>query len=91
MICQKCPAKIPLMRIDGNTKKALALRLKFILEQEQNAYSFWKEHVKPKMKPSKASIVERYFRQKIQSLKIVIWILTPSTERHDDFPGYWRN
>ena len=79
------------MRIDGNLKKALAIRLKFILEEEQHGYDRWVEHIKPKMKKTLADQVERKLKQRIQALKITVWILTPSIERETDFPGYWKN
>jgi hypothetical protein len=88
-ICRKCPANIPLLRLDGNTKKALALRLKLFLEQEEQGYDHWLRVVKPKLKKTLADQLERKHRQRIQAFKIVIWILTPTMERDNDFPGFW--
>jgi hypothetical protein len=89
MICRKCPARINLLRLDGNTKKALAIRLKCILEQEEQGYDHWLRIVKPKLKKTLADQLERKQKQKIQALKIVIWILTPPMERDNEFPGFW--
>jgi len=89
--CRKCPAKIPLMRIDGNTKRALAIRLKFILDEEEKGYAKWLERIKPTLKKTRAEQVERKIKQRIQSLKVTIWILTPPMDRETDFPGYWKN
>lgn len=89
MICRKCPARISILRIDGNTKKALAIRLKFILEEEEKGYDFWIRVVKPKLKKTLADQLERKQKQRIQALKITIWILTPPADRDHEFPGFW--
>jgi hypothetical protein len=91
MICKNCPAKISILRLDGNLKKALAIRLQFILTHEKNGYDHWLEHIKPRLTATRASQVDRMLKQRLQALKIVIWMLTPSMEREDDFPGFWKN
>lgn len=89
--CRKCPAKIPLMRINNAVKKAIAVRLRHILEEEERGYLFWEERVKSQLKPTRAGQVERKIKQRIQALRIVIWMLTPLQDRDSDFPGYWKN
>lgn len=89
MICRKCPANIPILRIDGNTKKAIAIRLKIFLEEEQKGYDHWLRIVKPRLKKTLADQLERKQKQRIQALKIVIWLLTPPMERDNEFPGFW--
>jgi len=91
MVCHACPAKIPLMKINNGVKKAIAFRLQFILDEEQRLYQHWQDHIKQRMKPTRSGQVERAFKQRIQALRIVVWMLTPVMERKEDFPGYWKN
>jgi hypothetical protein len=79
------------MKIDRNVKRALTIRLQAILDHEVAGYNSWKERIAPKMKPTLASTIDRSHRQRIQALRIVIWMLTPTMERNDDFPGFWKN
>jgi hypothetical protein len=91
IVCRKCPAKIPLLKLDGNVRKALALRLKIMLDVEQVNYARWQEAIKPRLTATRSSQMERMLKQRIQALKVVIWMLTPSMDREDDFPGFWKN
>lgn len=90
-ICHRCPAKIPLLKIDKNVKRALCLRLQTILVDEERQYAYWLEHIRPKIKESRARLLDRKMRQQLQALRIVIWMLTPNMERKEDFPGFWKN
>jgi uncharacterized protein len=79
------------MKINNGVKKAIAFRLQFILDEEQRLYQHWQDHIKQRMKPTRSGQVERAFKQRIQALRIVVWMLTPVMERKEDFPGYWKN
>jgi hypothetical protein len=91
MVCQKCPAKITLLRVDANVRRAIRIRLQFVYEEESRKHKWWEENIKPKMKATRAAQVERKFKQTLQALRITLWLLTPSMERTDDFPGFWKN
>lgn len=91
MICSRCPAKISLMKLDANVKRAIVLRLKLFLKEEEGQYARWLEVYKPRLKKTAASHIDRRFRQRIQAFKLVIWILSPRDDRDRHFPGYWSN
>lgn len=91
MTCQKCPAKLPLLKINKRVKRAIAVRLSHVLEEEMRGYQFWNDRIKGTMKATRAAQVERKMKQRIQALRIVIWMLTPPLERQSDFPGFWKN
>lgn len=90
-VCRKCPAKLSLLKINKGVKRAIMIRLNFILEEEIKSFESWKTRIRPKQKATLASTIDRRYRQRIQALRIVIWMLTPTMERNDDFPGYWKN
>lgn len=91
MICRHCPAKISFVKINKGVKRALKVRLEFILADMIRNYTFWDENARRHLKATRQAQVERKMKQQIQALKIVIWMLTPSNERMEDFPGFWKN
>lgn len=91
MICIRCPAKISLVKLDQNVKKALVVRLQHFLNEEERQYSRWTLVVRQGLKKTAADHIDRRWRQRIQAFRMVIWILSPYKDRDGDFPGFWTN
>jgi hypothetical protein len=89
-VCKTCPAKMPILKIDSNVKRALAYRLKFFLEEEERHLEHFENHAARHLGKTRAEYVRRDYRQRIQALRVVIWMLTPPLERTTEFPGFWR-
>lgn len=74
--------------INETVRRSVRVRLLSILDSEQKAHLYWKEHIKDKLNSTRQKQVEREYNKRIQALKIVIYSLTPYLERTDDVPTF---
>jgi hypothetical protein len=61
--------------------------LKVILATEEKSFEFWNDQTKHRMNFTRQAQIERRFNKRIQALKIVIYMLTPYTDRVEDEPA----
>lgn len=86
----KEPKKIIMSKIINNgTKRVIRERLEIILTEEQSSFDKWKElHKQKTLNQTRQKQIERQFHKRIQSLKIVIYYLTPYYDRDLDEPMF---
>ena len=84
------PKKLIMSKIINNgTKRAIRDRLQIILEEEEKNFKDWKESNRPmQVNATRRKQVERNYNKRIQSLKIVIYYLTPYLDRDFDEPMF---
>lgn len=71
-----------------NVKRAIRVRLEFLLENEEKSYAHWHEVIKDKLNKTRQKQITREYQKKIQAVKIVIYWLTPYLERTTDIPTF---
>lgn len=71
-----------------SVKRAIRVRLEFLLENEEKAYDHWHLVIKDKLNKTRQKQIIREFQKKIQAVKIVIYWLTPYFERTEDIPTF---
>lgn len=84
------PKKLIMSKIINNgTKRAIRERLEIILQEEEKNFKDWKESNRPnQINATRRKQVERNYNKRIQSLKIVIYYLTPYFDRDHDEPMF---
>jgi len=74
--------------INETMKRAIRVRLKIILDEEEKGLKNWEERIKHRLNLSRQKQVSREHTKRIQALKIVIHMLTPYSERTEDVPSF---
>jgi len=67
-------------------KRAVRERLAVFLNAKETSFSSWGDKVRHRLNKTRQEAVERRFHKEIQSLKIVIHMLTPFADRLEDEP-----
>ena len=73
-------------RVNETVRRAVRSRLERFLADEEKAYKFWQDMVAHKLRPTQKRDTKRKFEKIITSYKIIIFHLTPISERLEEPP-----
>lgn len=69
--------------MNASVKHAVKTRLDVMLEEEERAFTSWKERCERLLLKTRAQQIERNYMKRLNALKIVCWMLSPNGDRGD--------
>lgn len=75
-------------RVNESVKRGVRVRLELLLEETLAQFNAWNERVRHRLNKTRQQQIERDYQKRIQALRIVIYMLTPTYERMTDEPSF---